>query len=251
MKFSFTRVSGNEKTGPIPTVMVTRDTCPPSCPLYKAGCYARAGMVRIHWDRVEERGMSLESLAANVAALPRNQVWRYGVAGDLPGAEEDVDAQALQALCHANTGKRGFAYTHKNPYVNRKAIQQANQSGFTINLSANNLAQADDYLKLGIAPVVVLIPHDISDNKVAIKKPSNNQRNIKTVPMWKTTATPAGNRVVQCPAEYQDSVQCATCGGKEGPLCSRRDRKFIVGFTAHGISKAATSRVARGLQVIQ
>ncbi len=195
--------------------------------------------------------MSLESLAMNVAALPRNQVWRYGVAGDLPGEGETVDTEALRTLCHANRDKRGFAYTHKNPYVNGKAIREANQSGFTINLSANNLAQADDYLKLGIAPVVVLIPHDFSDNKVAIKKPSNNQRNIKMVPVWKTATTPGGNRVVQCPAEYQDSVQCANCGGTQGPLCARRDRKFVVGFTAHGMSKAATSRVARGLPVIQ
>ena len=38
-KFGFARVSKNEKTGPIPTVIVSRNTCPPSCNLYNGGCY--------------------------------------------------------------------------------------------------------------------------------------------------------------------------------------------------------------------
>ena len=49
------------------------------------------------------------------------------------------------------------------------------------------------------------------------------------------TAAPHGKTIVRCPAEYRD-ISCAQCGNGD-PLCARRDRNFIIGFTAHGPSK--------------
>lgn len=253
LRFQFTRVSSNSKTGPIPTVIVSRDTCPPSCPLYNGGCYALGGNVRIHWDRATRQGGTFKSLLENVAKLPVNQVWRYGVAGDLPGNAEAISPTMMRQLIAANRGRQGFAYTHKNPNdkKNAKLIKAANAGGLTINLSANNLAQADEYLALGIAPVVTIVPHDLGAETVTVAKPVAAGTVSKTVTVWKHTLTPGGNRVIQCPAEYNDNVQCANCGGAAGPLCQRADRKFVVGFTTHGASKRKASAIARGLPVLQ
>jgi hypothetical protein len=236
IKFGFTRSSKNEKTGPIPTVIVSRNTCPPSCGFYNDGCYARGGMVRIHWDRVNDNGISFASLLKEIKKLPHNQLWRYGVAGDLPGSKENINLKSLKDLVEANRGKRGYAYTHKNPTIleNNISIMYANDNGFTVNLSSNNAGQADEYLSLNIAPVVTVMPHD----------------NVEAD--WKNTKTPAGNLIVRCPAEYNKEITCSNCGGDKGALCSRSDRNFVIGFTAHGVSKNKVSAVAKKhLNIIQ
>ena len=158
----------------------------------------------------------------------RYLLWRYGVAGDLPGSKENINLPMLKKLVDANRGKRGYAYTHKNPTIleNNIGIMYANDNGFTINLSSNNAAQADEYLTLNIAPVVTIIPHDMPND-------------------WKHTKTPAGNMIVRCPAEYNEKTNCSNCGGVNGALCSRRDRKYVIGFTAHGVAKNKTSAVAK------
>jgi hypothetical protein len=96
-------------------------------------------------------------------------------------------------------------------------VAYANAAGFTVNLSANNLAHADDLADLGIAPVVTVLPADATDN----------------------TVTPKGRKVVICPATIRDDVSCATCG-----LCARL-RDAIVGFPAHGASKRKAEAIAK------
>lgn len=67
----------------------------------------------------------------------------------------------LTRLAMANRGRRGFTYTHYPPTpCNQAAILNANRLGFTVNLSAETLAQADAYADLGIAPVVVVLPQE-------------------------------------------------------------------------------------------
>ena len=61
----------------------------------------------------------------------------------------------------------------------------------------------------GAGPVVVVLSSDATANAV----------------------TPAGRRVVVCPATQRDDVSCATC-----QLCQRQ-RDTIVGFPAHGTRK--------------
>jgi hypothetical protein len=96
------------------------------------------------------RGGSWDELCAKVAALPKRTLWRYAQAGDLPGADDAIDAQLLWQLVVANRGKRVIAFTHKPVLLdtataarNRCIVAVANAAGFTINLSANNPAEAD------------------------------------------------------------------------------------------------------------
>ena len=223
-----TPTSDNVKTGPILVTTSSAITCPDACPFKRTqdgvkGCYADGGPLAMHWKLVTQgrRGFTwadaLAHLAAELRRKGRGATWRHNQAGDLPGLGDAIDAPALAALVKVNAGAsaKGFTYTHKpltgSPHAaaNLAAVQSANAQGFTVNASANNLAHADTLAALGGVPVVVVVPHDAPD----------------------TLATPAGRRVIVCPAQRRDDVTCATCR-----LCSRGERSVIVAFRAHGAS---------------
>jgi hypothetical protein len=223
-----TPTSANVKTGPILVTTTSALTCPDACPFKRTrdgvkGCYADGGPLAMHWQAVTlgKRGEpwadALATLAAELRRKGKGATWRHNQAGDLPGQGDEIDADGLAALVKVNADAhaRGFTYTHK-PLVgstqadaNLAAVKAANAGGFTVNASANNLAQADTLAALGGVPVVVVVAHDAPD----------------------TLATPSGRKVVVCPAQRRDDVTCASCR-----LCSRSDRSVIVAFRAHGAS---------------
>lgn len=221
---SFTRISRNAKTGPIPVTTTSEETCPESCPLKRNGCYADNGPLALFWRKVSEKraGMEWKDAMANIKALPKATLWRHNQAGDLPGIGDAIDGKAMRELIAANRGKRGFTYTHK-PIVpgseNAYLVALANNSGFTVNLSADTLAEADTLADHGIGPVVVVLPAE----------------------QVTATETPNGRKVAICPATISDNVDCAACG-----LCAKVNRKAIIGFPAHGASKRKASAVAMG-----
>lgn len=222
MNFHLTLKSRNVKTGPIPVSTSTAITCPTACPFNNGGgCYAASGPLALFWHKVTagEAGTTWEGFLEQISALPDGQLWRHNQAGDLAGIGDEVDLFALSQLIQANRGKRGFTYTHKplKSGHERDMVAIANRNGFIINLSANNLAHADELADLQIAPVVAVVPIDQTEN----------------------TTTPAGRKVVICPATQRDDVSCATCG-----LCARL-RDAIVGFPAHGTSKRKADAIAR------
>lgn len=212
MQVIFTLKSRNAKTGPIPVTTTQEDSCPAACPLKRSGCYAEHGPLGMLWRKMRNAAPWSDFLA-KVAELPAGQLWRHNQAGDLPHNDQVIDAGMVRDLISANAGKRGFTYTHHDMAIaeNREIVRECNSAGFTVNLSADNLAEADELAALRIAPVVVVLPHEAAPDKL-------------------TTA--AGNRVVVCPATYRDSVTCRSCG-----LCARQ-RDVIVGFPAHGQAKA-------------
>ena len=207
MHFHLTPVSKNGKTGPIPVSTSSRDTCPVDCAV-RAACYASAGPLALHWSAVSSgsRGSDWSGFVSSIASLPDGQLWRHNQAGDLPGNGHTVDPVALGQLVHANAGKRGFTYSHYRDTASLAWIKHANAWGFTVNLSANSLEDADTLADTGAGPVVCVLPSTQTQN----------------------TVTPKGRRVVVCPATQPDDVSCATC-----QLCQRQ-RETIVGFPAHG-----------------
>lgn len=220
--YHFSRVSANRKTGPIPVTTTSSNTCPPDCSFLGKGCYAEGGPIGWHWQQVTtgKRGMDLQMLCRHIRTIPGQMLWRHNQAGDLPGRGADIDAPALARLVKANRGRRGFTYTHKDigKRQNRAAIRAANAAGFTVNLSADNAAHADQLADSGL-PVVVVIPAD-SD---------------------KVTHTPRGRKIVQCPAENTDRVTCANCG-----ICYRADREYLIGFKPKGRKRKQVDLIARG-----
>lgn len=217
MKIHFVRVSSNRKTGPIPVTYSLRETCPESCPHYRTDCYAEDYYTRLSWDKVSERGRPLAETCASIAALPAGQIWRFNVAGDLPGKGENVDPYALGQLVHANIGRRGFTYTHKKSPDAITWARHATQWGFTVNLSADDAGEADALAPHGL-PLTCIVPMDTPER----------------------TTTPEGRPIVICPAQTHDDKTCETCG-----LCQRADRAVIVGFRAHGTKAKQTDARAR------
>lgn len=177
----------------------------------RAECYAASGPLALHWAAVSAgtRGTSWGQFCATIGALPAGQLWRHNQAGDLPQVDGSIDAVKLGQLVAANAGRRGFTYSHHRDAASIDWIRHANNWGFTVNLSANDLADADMLAGHNAGPVVVVLPSTQTKN----------------------TATPAGRPVVICPATQRDDVSCATC-----QLCQRQ-RAAIVGFPAHGTRK--------------
>jgi hypothetical protein len=229
----FTRESRNGKTGPIPVTTTSKESCPTDCAFRGAGCYAEAGPLGALWRGMSAAGpdsqfsngrgtvrtIGWDGLLREIKALPPGTLWRHNQAGDLPSDGSRIRAADLKRLASANRGRKGFTYTHHNVLQdarNRDAVADANRRGFTVNLSGNTLAHADRLADLSIAPVVVVLPASAAEN----------------------TTTPAGRKVVICPAVQRNDVTCASCG-----LCARQ-RDFIVGFPAHGASKRRVEAIA-------
>ena len=215
--------SKNVKTGEIPVTTTTADTCPPDCAFKDNGCYAGSGPLALHWAKVTsgERGDTWSGFIAKVQSFKEGQLWRHNQAGDLAGDGKRLDADANDQLADANTGKRGFTYTHYPVLTdkhNASVVKRMNEKGFVVNLSGNNLAHADALYDLDIAPVTTVLPETQTTN----------------------TTTPKGRKVIVCPATIRDNVSCATC-----QLCAR-NREAIIGFPAHGTSKRKANEVANG-----
>ena len=223
---SLTKVSSNVKTGPIPVSCSSKAFCPDSCQLKGNGCYAEFGPVAIHWRKITlgERGKDFTAFCEDIAGLPRKQLWRHNVAGDLPSDGKCIDSALMEKLVKANNGRRGFTYTHHDMSLesNRQEIVKAIDNGFTINLSANTLEDADKLKNLDIAPVVCLLPADHTK---------------------KTYKTLQGHTIITCPAALDNSnkITCNTC-----QFCQKADRKVIIGFPVHGTYKKKAGKVFSG-----
>src|SRR5690606_1719450 len=98
-------------------------------------------------------------------------------------------------------------------------IQSMNASGFTVNHSADTTEGAvKAYKTLSGIPVVTLLPMDAP--------------NVQTV---------SGVKVVACPAEKSDKINCSNCG-----LCADSKRDYIIGFRVHGTQKKKAEIIAKG-----
>lgn len=237
--FRLTLASGNIKTGKIPVTTTGKDSCPASCALRGNGCYAEVGTLALHWGKEK---LQDEVFLRGVANLPtkdakgKDILWRHNQAGDLPGYnknDEFIDPHFLRKLCEANGERRGFTYTHKNPLIadNAAAIKAANQTAFTVNLSANNIKQADLYASLDLGPVVVLLPDDAEE----------------------LFETPDGNTVIACPAYKRKDLTCEQCGlcalkRVKRPHRKKRGKRVIIGFYAHGSRFKKVNAIAKGEQ---
>jgi hypothetical protein len=213
--------SRNRKTGPIPVSVTDMSSCPDACGFRDTGCYAEFGKLRYQWERVAgDRGASWAEFCRQIAALPPGQLWHHNEAGDLPGPGNTLDVQALDQLVAANAGRRGFTFTHKplETPEEREAVRRANALGFTINLSAESLEEADRFADLDIAPVTVVVPHDEREARFE---------------------TPAGRQVFVCLNQTR-GYTCVECR-----ICANPERKTIVAFRAHGQAKQLVTELVR------
>lgn len=239
MRYHMTKQSTNVKTGPMPVATISKTSCPTSCPLRgNGGCYAEGGPLRIHWDAItnEKRGTEFPEFLEAVEDLPRRKIWRYGQAGDLPGVGDEIDAEQLVQLATANDSRPVIAFTHKPATAaNMAALNAAADLGFRVNLSADNLEEADEFSDLG-ASVVVVLPLEYGRKSARDEwRETVSEYKARTASLPKIT--PNGRRIAVCPATYTDT-NCKDCG-----VCANHNRNgAIVGFPAHGARKAKVAR---------
>jgi hypothetical protein len=217
----FSKKSANKKTGPMPVTTTAKNSCPTSCVLYhtnaetgeKGPCYGNGFHVGMHWNKVTsgERGIEWSALLEKIESLPLGQKWRHNQVGDLQGQDQYIDGEMLDQLVKANKGKRGFTYTHKplDKFKNFAKVKAANDGGFTINVSANTLPEAEKFYAAGL-PTVAVVPEDYPEK----------------------TITPAGIKMVVCPAQTGKAKDCKSC-----MLCQQPKRKLIVAFRDHSPGK--------------
>lgn len=219
-QYHLVRISSNRKLGGIPATTTSSSSCPQRCSYRDGGgCYGESGPVYLHWKKVDEgsRSVPLDTLCEQIKMLPKFQLWRHNQVGDLPGDGITINVAQLRKLVRANTGRHGFTFTHYDPFdpKNAAAVREANERGFTVNLSAESLEEADQFKRLGVGPVVVALPVDAP----------------------RTMRTPGGFKVAGCPAVFADAT-CSTCA-----MCADPKRTAIIGFPAHGTGKAKVERV--------
>ena len=124
-----------------------------------------------------------------------------------------IDQEYLDAVSLAVPVKGiSFTYSHFSPLHWAKK----NGAGRTvINYSAKTAAIAAKYVKMFV-PTVATVSLDFWNGK--------KSKFVDDV------------LVVRCPAEYLPKFGCQNCGNGD-PLCAQLERKFAVGFTAHGVHK--------------
>ena len=207
LRYHLTRRSNNRKTGPIVVTTASRASCPASCKLRGAGCYAEGGPLRIWWDRLSEPGgsfgLDFRQFVEELRGLPGDSVVRLNQAGDLPGRGRRLDRgrclRIADALGHVAAA---WTYTHYPPTEHNVGVAaEMERRGVVVNFSHERAAEVET-----LAPAVVLVAG------------GGRQR------------TADGRKVVVCPAQTGRRANCEEC-----LLCAKGvGRGFVVGFVPHG-----------------
>ena len=229
----------NKKTGPVAVTYSNPDTCPTTCELKGGPCYGETGHLKNHWNKLEGtphvEPYHWESLMISLQAHIKREsrlnffinetlthliLIRHNILGDLPHQDNRITHSRLNDLYTSTEGALTWLYSHHDPTIkhNRKLIKEYNVPGrFVINLSANNLDQAQQYKDLKIAPVTTLLPHDHEGS--TFKMPDNS---TGVVCLYMTKG-----------------IQCKQCG-----LCFAKSAEdIVIGFPGHGSRKKQISEI--------
>ena len=211
MNFHFVPKSGNKKTGFMPVTYNSRLSCPDSCIFKNNGCYANNHHIRLNWDKVTsgERGGSFKELLNNIKALKPGTIWRACVAGDIPSNNKgEISRTYIKGITEANQGLKGYTYTHNRLDIgeNISLLKTANKQGFTVNISTESEAAADNAVLNNLPTVIV----------------------VKSTEARRTWLTKNKNRILVCPAQT-NGANCIDC-----QLCQHRPKNLIIAFKAHG-----------------
>lgn len=227
MTYKFVPHTQSKKVGAMPTSYSPKQTCPSSCTLKNNGCYGDNFPISLHWKRYsEDKTDNWQDFVKSVSYFRKHNkegLWRHNIVGDLSVKKNKIDAKKLKQLIKANKGGQVICYTHHHTILSGKKrklsehnlnlIRYANNKGFTINLSADTLEQADILSDTKI-PTAVVLPY----TKRQFEKSGAKLSDIKTL---------LGKKITVCPEQTQ-GIKCLDC-----KLCSHNKRKTIVGFFKH------------------
>ena len=139
-----------------------------------------------------------------------------------------IDYDYLDAVLDAKP-RRGFSFTysHFHPFFWSHKLSPKKT---VINYSAANPETALLARRVSDAPVVTVVKSEYWISAPVYEY----ELGVAGLHKYRRIG---GTRIVRCPEEYGAVGGCADCGGKDGPLCARLNRDFIIGFSAHGASK--------------
>jgi hypothetical protein len=214
---SITPISGNSKLGPIASTGRPRRTCPTTCtfnpvnPDGVGGCYT-AGRIDAMYERYARDYTNADAVALLKRA--KSDRLRDRVDGDVL-TNGFIDLYYLRELTSAakEAGMRWiFGYTHEEGLIPSDV-----PDGYVMNVSCETEEQVQDAIDRGFNAVIAT--HQYLHGDVV-----------------------AGRKIVQCPAERVESINCGNCGGSAGPICGRADRETVVLFSLHGSGAAKAAK---------
>lgn len=141
------------------------------------------------------------------------------------GAKE-IDWPYFDALLDA-VPRKGVSFTYSH-FEWHQWANKLSDGKTVINYSTESLTKAAAASRA--VPAVVVVSESAWNKSKKLKAPLFGRTNSRGDFVQSGSVT-----VVRCPAEYRD-ISCAQCGDGE-PFCARLNRKFIIGFTAHGPNK--------------
>jgi len=182
-------------------------SCPTSCPLLNAGCYAQSGHTALQM-RGRHSETDGEIFLRELDRIPHGAWMRLHVSGDVmtdagPDGSSEVDWPYLEALIEGARRRPDvtfYGYTHAWKQI---GVLPPAPSNFVLNASVDDPADMDEAKSLGWETTVV-VASDVT---------------------WKRQ----GDTVV-CPNQTA-GLSCYECG-----LCMR-ERPVTVAFKAHGSGK--------------
>ena len=182
MVYRFIENTNSRKVGAMAVSYSPRQTCPDTCPLKNGKCYGENFPIKLHWDNYSNDLNDNYDRFIDEIKLYRkyngNKIWRHNIVGDLV-ADKDfkINAKKLYQLIDANKKGDVICYTHhhtikdkngknKLSLYNLNRIKEANELGFTINLSADTIDQAKQLYNKTKLPTAVSLP--VTKNKTVL-----------------------------------------------------------------------------------
>lgn len=217
-------LSKNVKIGEVSATYASIDgSCPSDCAHKGAGCYAQAGNVGIHVNRLDKafsaatspaRRLDARAVAraeareikAAIKAGKDTRALRIHVSGDCrtPAAAREI-AKAVEGW----KGGPVWSYTH-----GWKQVARENWGKISVLASVDRVEDMPLAFSRGYAPAVVVAAHP-KDGKAFRRED--------------------GTKIIPCPAQTRD-VTCVECG-----LCMNatmlHSQRAAISFAAHGVSK--------------
>lgn len=208
--------SGDTKLSPNGGVSATwapQSTCPTSCPLLGAGCYAETGRSGFQTRRLNRvaKGKGRQSLAEEearkIGELTGLRKLRVHVVGDCATPESaSIIGRAMRAH-ERKHGKAAWTYTHA-----WKTVPKAAWKGAKVLASCHSITDVKEARKKGFGTALVVPPH-----------PTNKVYEL------------GGEKIIPCPAQFlRNKVRTVTC--EDCTLCQRpeflRREKLTIGFEA-------------------
>lgn len=225
-----TKLLGSKKVDA--TYTSIESSCPKSCALKSAGCYAQLGYVGIQSHRLDDEAAGLSPL--QVARAEANAIYNSYDGGEVPQGRDlrlhvAGDSRTIQGTRIINTAiinwKRrggGTAWTYTHAW---RKVSRYEWNAVSILASVSDVIEAKEAREQGYAPAIV-VPEHPTDKAYKL-----DGSDIKWIP---------------CPAQTRE-VGCTDCR-----LCFNADRLrdggFGIAFAAHGVMK---NQVKRHLTVVK